>query len=78
MAGAASAIVCRKTPWALGILVCYVALGSVFWQPAQSSIPMLAPVRLPALLSNLAVIGGLLYWLHAERAASSNALASDA
>jgi len=30
MAGAALLLSGRKTPWALGILVCYVALGSVF------------------------------------------------
>jgi len=77
MTGAALLLSGRKTPWALGILVCYVALGSVFGNLPQAFNPDVGASAIAGLLSNLAVIGGLLYWLHAERAASSNALVSD-
>jgi len=77
MAGAALLLSGRKTPWALGILVCYVAFGSVFGNLPQAFNPDVGASAIAGLLSNLAVIGGLLYWLHAERAASSNALVSD-
>jgi uncharacterized membrane protein YphA (DoxX/SURF4 family) len=77
MAGAALLLSGRKTRWALGILVCYVALGSVFGNLPQVFNPHIGASAIAGLLSNMAVIGGLLYWLHGERAASSKAIAAE-
>lgn len=76
MAGAALLLSGRKTRWALGILVCYLALGSIFGNLPQVLNPHVGASAIAGLLSNLAVIGGLLYWLHGERAASSDARAA--
>ncbi len=77
MAGAALLLSGRKTRWALGILVCYVSLGSVFGNLPQVFNPHVGASAIAGLLSNMAVIGGLLYWLHGERAPSTNALAAE-
>ena len=68
MAGAALLLSGRKTCWALGILICYVSLGSVFGNLPQIFDPHVGGSAIAGLLSNMAVIGGLLYWLHGERA----------
>jgi uncharacterized membrane protein YphA (DoxX/SURF4 family) len=77
MAGAALLLSGRKTRWALGILICYVSLGSVFGNLPQIFDPHVGGSAIAGLLSNMAVIGGLLYWLHGERATSLSTLAAD-
>lgn len=67
MAAAALLASGRKTRWALGILLCYVALASVFANLPRVFHPDAGESAIPTLLGNLAVIGGLLYWLHGER-----------
>ncbi|HXI42576.1 MAG TPA: hypothetical protein VNH83_21515 [Bryobacteraceae bacterium] len=77
MAGAALLLSGRKTRWALGILVCYVALGSLFGNLPQVFNPNVGASAIAGLLSNLAIIGGLLYWLHGERAPGQDAIAAE-
>jgi len=66
MAGAALLASGKKTRWALGILLCYVSLGSVFGNLPRIFSPDVDGTAIARLLSNMAVIGGLLYWFHGE------------
>jgi uncharacterized membrane protein YphA (DoxX/SURF4 family) len=68
MAAAALLASGRKTRWALAILLGYVSLGSVFGNLPQVFDPKVGGSALAVLVANLAVIGGLFYWLHFERA----------
>lgn len=77
MAGAALLLSGRKTRWALGILVGYVSLGSIFGNLPQVFNPYVGGSAIAGLLSNMAVIGGLLYWLHGERAPGRGAVAAE-
>ena len=76
MAGAALLASGRQTRWALGILLCYVSLGSVFGNLPQIFSPDVGGSAVARLLSNMAVIGGLLYWLHGELTPKKNALSA--
>ena len=77
MAGAALLASGQKTRWALGILLCYVSLGSVFGNLPQIFSPDAGGSAIARLLSNMAVIGGLLYWLHGERIPAKKALPAE-
>lgn len=66
MAGAALLASGRKTRWALGILIAYVFLGSVFAILPRIIHPDASSSGLAAMITNMAVIGGLLYWLDSE------------
>ncbi len=66
----------RKTRWALSILLCYVSLGNVFGNLPQIFKPGVGGSAIAGLLGNMAVIGGLLYWLHGERTPGRSALAA--
>jgi hypothetical protein len=74
MAAAALLASGRKTRWALGILLGYVSLGSIFGNLPQVLDSKVGGSALAALVVNLAVIGGLLYWLHLERTPDWRAL----
>lgn len=74
MAGAALLASGRKTRWALGILLCYVCLGSVFGSLPRIFDPDVGGSAIASLLRDMAVIGGLLYWLHGERRPNTSAL----
>lgn len=67
MVGAALIASGRKTRWALSILGCYVFLVSVFGNLPLIFNPDVGGSAIAGLLSNLAVIGGILYWHHSER-----------
>ena len=77
MAGAALLASDRKTRWALGILGCYVLLVSVLGNLPLIFNPDVGGSAIAGLLSNLAVIGGLLYWLHGERTPRRSALPAE-
>ena len=62
----------RKTRWALSILGCYVLLVSVFGNLPLIFHPDVGGSAITGLLSNLAVLGGILYWLHSERIPSAH------
>lgn len=57
----------RRTRWALGILMGYVFLTSLFGILPGITRPGQSGAALPGLVSNLAVIGGLLHWIQTER-----------
>ena len=67
LAGAALIASGRKTRWALIILGCYVFLVSVLGNLPLIFNPDVGGSAIAGLVSNLAVIGGILYWLHSER-----------
>jgi hypothetical protein len=67
LAGAALIASGRKTRWALIILGCYVFLVSVLGNLPLIFNPDVGGSALAGLLCNLAVMGGILYWLHSER-----------
>jgi uncharacterized membrane protein YphA (DoxX/SURF4 family) len=69
LAGAALIASGRKTRWALIILGCYVFLVSVLGNLPLIFNPDVGGSAIAGLVSNLAVIGGILYWLHSERTA---------
>lgn len=71
LAGAVLLLSGRKTRWALGILGCYVVLASIFEALPFLFKPELGGFAFAGLLSNLAVIGGILYWFDRERSVSS-------
>jgi hypothetical protein len=56
----------RKTRWALRILGCYVLVSVCGNLPLIYSSDVGAR-SIAVLLSNLALMGGVLYWLHSER-----------
>ncbi|RPI14438.1 MAG: hypothetical protein EHM65_04630 [Acidobacteriales bacterium] len=65
--GAALLLSGRKTRWALSILGCYVLLVSVFGNLPLVFNPDMSRNAIAGLLSNLAVMGGIWYWLHSQR-----------
>jgi hypothetical protein len=67
LVGAAVLASGRKTRWALIILGCYVFLAGVFGNLPLIFNPEVGGSALTGLLSNLAIIGGILYWLYSER-----------
>ncbi|MBI5282654.1 MAG: hypothetical protein HY858_13295 [Candidatus Solibacter usitatus] len=56
----------RKTRWALGFLLGYVLLGTVFGNLPHILDSDAGGSALAGLVANLAAIGGLLYWLQFE------------
>lgn len=72
MVGAALIASGRKTRWVLSLLGCYVFLVSVFGNLPLIFNPDVGGSAIAGLLSNLAVMGGILYWLHSERIPSAH------
>jgi hypothetical protein len=72
MLGAVLVACGRKTRWTLGILGCYVFLVSVFGDLPLIFHPDVSGNAIVGLLSNLAVMGGLLCWLRGERILSAH------
>ncbi|MEN6536246.1 MAG: hypothetical protein ABFD89_21495 [Bryobacteraceae bacterium] len=72
MVGAALLASGRKTRWVLSVLGCYVFLVSVFGNLPLIFNPNLRGSAVAGLLGNLAVMGGILYWLHSERIPSAH------
>ncbi len=66
IAGAALLASGRKTRWALIILGGYVLLASLFGNLPLILNPKVGGSAIVGLLSNLAVLGGILYWLQSE------------
>lgn len=62
----------RKTRGALSILGCYVFLVSVFGNLPLILNPDVGGSAMVGLLSNLAVVGGILYWFRSERIPGTN------
>jgi len=56
----------RKTRWAFIVLGCYIFLVSVF-----GNVPLIFKPEgvnaIAGLAANVAILGGILYWLHGER-----------
>lgn len=73
IAGAALLFSRRKTVWALGVLVAYLILGTIFSNLPLILRPEVGDAALAGLVSNMAVVGGMLYWLQAERSARGHA-----
>jgi len=67
MVGAALLASGRKTRWVLKILGCYVFLVGVFGNLPLIFNPDVGGSAIVGLLGNLAVMGGIWYWLHSER-----------
>jgi len=65
--GAAVLLSGRKTRLALIILGCYAFLACVFGNLPQIFNSDVGSSAFAALVGNLAVLGGVVYWLHAER-----------
>ncbi len=72
MAGATLLASGRKTRWALGILIAYVFLGSVFAILPRIIHPDASGSAMAGMITNMAVMGGLLYWLESERLPSTS------
>jgi uncharacterized membrane protein YphA (DoxX/SURF4 family) len=72
MVGAALLASGRKTRWTLSILGCYIFLVSVFGNLPLIFDPDVGGSAIAGLLINLAVIGGILYWLQSERIPSAH------
>jgi len=66
MLGAALLTSGRKTRRVLGVLGCYVFLAGVFGNLPLIFNPEVGGSTIVGLLSNLAVTGGIFYWLHSE------------
>ena len=66
MLGAALLAFGRKRRWALSILGCYVFLTGVFGNLPLIFNPDVGGNAIAGLLSNLVIMGGVLYWLHSE------------
>ena len=71
IAGAALLVSGRKTRWALSILGCYVFLASVFGNLPLIFNPGVGDSAIAGLLTNLAVMTGISYWLYSERTESA-------
>ena len=65
--GAALLAFGRRTRWVPIILGCYVFLASVFGNLPLIADPDVGGSAIAGLLVNLAILGGVLYWLHGER-----------
>lgn len=57
----------RNIPWVLSILGCYLFLASVFGNLPLIFRSDVGQNAIAGLLCNLAVIGGILYWLYGEQ-----------
>jgi uncharacterized membrane protein YphA (DoxX/SURF4 family) len=66
MLGAALLASGLKRRWALSILGCYVFLAIVFGNLPLIFNPDVGGSAIAGLLSNLVIMGGILYWLHSE------------
>jgi hypothetical protein len=62
----------RKTRWVLSLLGCYIFLASVLGDVPLISNPDVGGSALIELLINLAVLGGIVYWLYCDRAQSTH------
>jgi hypothetical protein len=71
IAGAALLVFGRKTRWALCILGVYVFLVSVLGDLPLIFRTDVSGSAIAGLLGNLAVMGGILYWLHSDRRLSA-------
>jgi hypothetical protein len=71
MLGAALLASGRKRRWTLSILGCYVFLAGVFGNLPLIFNPDVGGSAIAGLLGNLAVMGGILYWLYGERIPSA-------
>jgi uncharacterized membrane protein YphA (DoxX/SURF4 family) len=67
MVGAALLAFGHKTRWVVSILGCYVFLTSVLGNLPLVFDPHVGGSAIAGLLINLAVMGGVLYWLRTER-----------
>ena len=67
MVGAALIAFGRKTRWTLSMLGCYVFLVSVLGNLPLAFDPDVGRSAMVGLLSNLAIMGGIWYWLHSDR-----------
>jgi uncharacterized membrane protein YphA (DoxX/SURF4 family) len=67
MVGAALLASGRMTRWVLSILSCYIFLSSVGGDLPLIFNPDIGGSAITELLINLAVMGGILYWLHCDR-----------
>jgi hypothetical protein len=67
MVGAALLASGRNTRWVLRILGCYVLLVSVLGDLPLIFNPDVGGSAIAELFINLAVMGGILFWLHSER-----------
>ncbi|MGJ5820456.1 hypothetical protein [Paludibaculum fermentans] len=67
MSAAAMIVFGHKTHWALAALIAYLALGSIFGILPRFFTPDAGGSPIASLLSNMAIIGGLLHWFHLER-----------
>jgi uncharacterized membrane protein YphA (DoxX/SURF4 family) len=67
LVGAAVIASGRKTRWALIILGCYVFLAGVFGNLPLIFNPNIGGSALTGLLSNLALMGGILFWFYSDR-----------
>ena len=72
MVGAALLAFGRQTRWVLSILGCYVFLAGVFGNLPLIFNPEVGGSAITGLLIDLAVLGGVLYWLHSERVPSGH------
>ena len=72
MVGAALLASGRKTRWALRILGCYILLVTVFGNLPLIFDPDVGRSAIAGLLSNLAVMGGIWYWLRGDHIPSGH------
>ncbi len=70
--GAVLLVLGRETRWTLGILGGYVCLAGVFGNLPRIVNPDSGGGAMVGLLSNVAVVGGILYWFRSERIPSTN------
>ncbi len=71
MVGAALLAFGHKPRWVVSLLGCYVFLASAFGNLPLIFDPNVGGSAIAGLLINLAVMGGVLYWLHTERLPSA-------
>ena len=72
MLGAALLASGQRTRWALSLLGCYALLAGVFGNLPLIFNPDVGGSAIAGLLGDLAVMGGILYWLYSERILSAH------
>jgi hypothetical protein len=72
LVGAALLASGRQTRWVLSIFGCYIFLTSVLGDLPLIFNPDVGGSAIAELLINLAVMGGILYWLHSDRKLSAH------